>query len=547
MPSLSYLRSSWKNYSIVKATAYSFVLTFLLLFLVHVSIIASRVATLHSYTEGKHSGIQEVVFQVNKGLKATQIGQNEPCSDADLEFLRELKRTYFFIGDLGRISGNRIICTVLNGTLATPVTLPPIHTKTSGGIEYRNSQDILFYSEKKKPTITYKNAVLFLSPAYLIDAKHGYIGIHGFGGVTYIDSNPRYVINYFGGILPDELDHFLGSVNSLSDLLPLPNRVKNETLCNSELEVCMTAIYQRIGLFGLSDKVLSTVAASAIILGIGLGFIVEYFRVGPRAFLRDLKKQIRHDTIYPVYQPQVNIATQEVVGVESLARWHDSIQGHVSPEVFIQAAEDFKLIDTLTQKLIVKVFHDLHELMESNSSFKVSVNISADLLTSHTFVDFLNQLISQYRFERNQVVLEVTERSVSNNSQMSEFSRKLKEQGYLVSIDDFGTGVSNLSWLSMLEPNEIKVDKLFTHSIETQTVNNITLNGIFGMLEHLDVRVVFEGIETQEQLSYILKKIPTAIGQGWLFAKPQKIEELKRFLDPQHGQRLESEAIVSAV
>ena len=269
-----------------------------------------------------------------------------------------------------------------------------------------------------------------------------------------------------------------------------------------------------------------------LIISIAFGLMIEHFRVGPRALARKLKKQIQQDNIFPVYQPQVKIDTQEIIGVESLARWHDSKLGPISPDVFIPVAEESNLIEKLTEKLMVRIFHDLHKILEINAAFTVSINISTELLTSDTFINFLNLLSATYRFNRNQIVLEVTERTTSDQDKMASFSKRLQAQGYLVSIDDFGTGVSNLSWLSTLDPSEIKVDKIFTQAVGTETVNYITLDGIFSMLEHLAVKVVFEGVETEEQRAYIHQKIPNAIGQGWLFAKPQKIDALMKLINP---------------
>jgi sensor c-di-GMP phosphodiesterase-like protein len=532
MPSLvSRSQYELNNLSFVNILLYAFLMLLTLAFLVHIVMIWSSSDVLHSYTENNLTKAEQITFQIEQSMALIQEEKSEPCTQADLTRLREIKQIYYFLGDLGRISNNKIICTVENGLLASPISLPAIHTTTRNGIQYRNSQTDLIDNNNNKPIITYQNVVLFLSPTYLKITKLGYFGIDGLAGIIYIDDQKRYIHSYFGNIVPSELNGIIAHKNTIFDWLPLPHKIRTETRCNKTYQLCMTAIDQDLGLFSVSTQDLSIVFAILLFLSLYSGVMIEYFRVGPRSFVRALKKQIHHNNIFPVYQPKLQLSTQKVIGVESLARWTDPKLGPISPDVFISVAEDTNLIEELTKKLMVKIFRDLHEILEADAAFSVSINISSELLTSDNFINFLNQLTSNYTFNRDQVILEITERSASNQDKMALFSKKLQVQGYLVSIDDFGTGVSNLSWLSALEPNEIKVDKSFTHAIETETVNRISLDGIFSMLEHLKVKVVFEGIETEQQRDFILNKIPTSIGQGWLFAKPKSIEELRAFIN----------------
>ena len=110
---------------------------------------------------------------------------------------------------------------------------------------------------------------------------------------------------------------------------------------------------------------------------------------------------------------------------------------------------------------------------------------------------------------------------------MIEAVKKLSSIGFIISLDDFGTGYSNLEWLSILEPGEIKIDKMFTKSVNTNSINELTLNGMLHMLEHINIKMVFEGIETIEQMNFINENLPMSIGQGWLFSKPIKYDDLE--------------------
>lgn len=128
---------------------------------------------------------------------------------------------------------------------------------------------------------------------------------------------------------------------------------------------------------------------------------------------------------------------------------------------------------------------------------------------------------------------------------MAEFTKT----GYKISLDDFGTGYANLSWLSKIQPHEIKVDKIFTQSIGTESINQNMLNAIFLMLQKLEATVVFEGIETQEQLDYLTSLSSEAMGQGWLFARPMKTNQLENYLQTKkaknkcHSERIAKDSL----
>lgn len=532
--------SSYKltHLSKISAASYALATLTILLLITHAMIILAQSEALNAFTASYFSKAEQVAFHMHKALDLTQSSKHTPCSKADLDRLEEIQQIYFFIGVLGRTSENKIICSTDYAVVDNPVTLPPIHAHTPDGKGYHNTQTYIVQSDDNPPMMTYQDAFAIPSNAYLKITTPFYSTVKGSTAITYYNGNKRYIHSYVGHALPKEFDALIAHKNSWLDWLPFPNSLRSTTRCNDLYHVCTTGIDKKVGLFSLSKKNVLIFLPILVLASMALGIMIEHLRVGPRAFIRKLKKQIQHDNIYPVYQPQIKLSTNEIIGVEMLARWHDPIIGNVPPDLFIGVAEESNLIDTLTEKLVARVFRDLHETLYKNPAFTVSINISTDLLTSDKFVRFLNHSMSLYSFNRNQIILEVTERKASDHDEMALFSKKLQAQGYLVSIDDFGTGVSNLSWLSTLEPNEIKVDKTFTQAIGTETVNSITLGGIFSMLEHLSVKVVFEGIETEAQRDYIQQKISNAYGQGWLFSKALSINDLLKTLsfDSQSSQ-----------
>ncbi|WP_432454074.1 EAL domain-containing protein [Agarivorans sp. QJM3NY_29] len=527
--------ASHSQYGLTKPSTINIVLltsliVFILSLIIHAIIMSISLDTLRSYSFINFTRAEQVAFHLQTGLNLAQTPLGKPCSEPDLSQLNEIKQTYFFIGDLGRIKQGKIICTAQQGILSHPYDLSLADAITADGTHYWNSQTDLFRTQEDQPIIGLNSTVAFISTPFLILTRQGYFNIRGMGGVIYAEAEQRYIYSYYGELLPRTIEPTITHKNSWVDWLPLPGHFITYTHCNQLYNLCVTSVDMRLGLYKFPIGQFLIISAIIILLSISVAIMIESFRVGPRAFVRRLKKQICRDHIYPVYQPQIDLETKTVIGVESLARWNDPKLGMVSPEVFIRVAESSGLIETLTKKMVSYVFREMSTTLEKFPSLTVSLNVSAELLSNDSFITFLNHQTAKYNFQRKQIVLEITETTTNNNDKMSRFSKELKQQGYLVSIDDFGTGLSNLSWLSTLEPTELKVDKIFTQAIHTETVNSISMEGIFSMLDHLQVQVVFEGIETEQQLAYIYDRVPDAIGQGWLFAKPMRINELKKFL-----------------
>jgi sensor c-di-GMP phosphodiesterase-like protein len=148
-------------------------------------------------------------------------------------------------------------------------------------------------------------------------------------------------------------------------------------------------------------------------------------------------------------------------------------------------------------------------------------------------LNFVDNHVRKNGINTEQIIFEVTERSAAQNNVLKRATKQFLRKGYKVSLDDFGTGFSNLSWLTTFEPNEIKIDKMFVQSIGTQTVSQIALNGIFQLVGNLNVALVFEGIESVEEIHYIIRHTPNAIGQGWLYSKAINTAELQLLIDQQ--------------
>lgn len=243
-----------------------------------------------------------------------------------------------------------------------------------------------------------------------------------------------------------------------------------------------------------------------------------------------LSSAIKNCEITLAYQPQFN-ANGQIVGVESLARWHSPELGFVSPQDFIQIAEKTNLIFDLGAYLIDRAVRDFSSISFSNDSVTLSINVSVKQFMQNNFAEIVNSVLTRYSFPPERVIIEVTETLFINSLEIvNESLKELKGIGMSISLDDFGTGYSSLSILKSLPIDEIKIDKTFVDDIVEDEKSLKMLESIISISSDLGFTVVAEGVEKESQRE-LLRTIGTDIYQGYLFAKPMNLEDLQKFIE----------------
>lgn len=222
------------------------------------------------------------------------------------------------------------------------------------------------------------------------------------------------------------------------------------------------------------------------------------------------------------YQPQVN-SNNELVGIESLVRWHHPGKGIVSPLDFIPVAEESGLIIPLGMEIfdnVCMLLQKLEKLDLSDSFSSVSVNISPKQFAQHDFVEVLIQKIFEYKINPDLLMLEITEGMILHNiDDIVEKMKKLKEMSIKFSIDDFGTGYSSMQYLQRLPLDELKIDQSFVKDVDTNSHNAAIVETIIAMAKNLNFSLVAEGVEEEGQKAF-LEKHGCHCFQGYLFEKP---------------------------
>lgn len=255
----------------------------------------------------------------------------------------------------------------------------------------------------------------------------------------------------------------------------------------------------------------------------------------------DLQRAIRHEEFTFFYQPQINLKTGQVTGVEALLRWHHPQKGMIAPAAFIPLLEHTKLIHELTPFLFRKSTEDLKKLHTLGfKKLTMAVNLSTIQLEDPKLATKLSKQLKKLKIEPQYIECEITETEMMGNlSRDLQILKEISDLGVHLSIDDFGTGYASFNYLRCLNVQKLKIDKDFVASLFEHKNNEIILSAIMDLGHRLKLDVLAEGVETKGQEEW-LKKNSCDMAQGFYFARPMPFNDLVSFLERQKSQGQES-------
>lgn len=248
---------------------------------------------------------------------------------------------------------------------------------------------------------------------------------------------------------------------------------------------------------------------------------------------QDLHHAIVNNEFKLYYQPQVDTLESHMYGVEALIRWQHPKLGMLTPFHFIDIAEETNLIIPIGEWIVREACRQGKEWHDSGLMLQVSINISPKQFQSSQLVDLIADALEESDFDPSCLIIEITEAIAMNQIEKTvDTMYMLKKLGVRISIDDFGTGHSSLSYLTELPIDALKIPREFVQNLGTET-NNAIVHTIITLANNLNLKLVAEGVEQPEQLQ-LLQEMGCSYIQGYLFSKPILKEDVQFFtLDKQ--------------
>lgn len=247
---------------------------------------------------------------------------------------------------------------------------------------------------------------------------------------------------------------------------------------------------------------------------------------------RDLRLALERDELRVFYQSQVCANSNRIVGLEALVRWQHPERGLLYPGDFLPLAEETKLIVQLSEWVMDQALKDVGDwIRNGHPDLRLAVNLSPIQVEHPRFVDNLVRRLTKHQFPPDNLEIEITENVImSDLDQISHKLRELATVGVRIAIDDFGTGYSSLNYLHRLPIHTLKVDQSFVRAIRGGEEGACIVNAIVAMAHGLKLEIVAEGVETDEQLTY-LRKLGCQQVQGFFYGPARPAEEVFKALE----------------
>ena len=246
----------------------------------------------------------------------------------------------------------------------------------------------------------------------------------------------------------------------------------------------------------------------------------DEYTLGRLSLAKDLRRGLANDDLELYFQPQLDLNTRRIRGAEALLRWNHAKHGFIRPDRIIDLAIQTDLINDLSNWVIEKAIKACRQWHDAGLLLEVSINITVENLNDPQLQKNISLFLDKYDIQPQYIMLEITENGMMTNPGRSvEVLKQLSELGIRLSVDDFGTGFSSLSYLQRLPVHEVKIDKSFVMNMDANDSNKTIVESVITLGHNLGLSVVAEGIETNKVL-VALKALNCNCGQGFLISKP---------------------------
>ncbi|WP_312633313.1 EAL domain-containing protein [Pseudescherichia sp.] len=481
----------------------------LALWFAHIRAVKETGIQLRSFAQLALDKTELVIQQVDSARSEAEKFKGRICSPAHRYNMLNIIRGQLYVADIIYANGDRFLCST-SMALTEPYIIP--------AAEYTRSPDVSIYYYRDTP---------FYAGYKMVYMRRGHYAMV-VNPLAYSEVMSDDHALAYG--LYDTVTKAFFSVSPTADVRVLAGLVQNNdftfqqdgrfyTIAHSEkrpIAIIVSTSSDRYFQFLYHQATLTLPLGMICSIIILLMWSRTHQEINsPRRLLHRalLKRQLRLN-----YQPIIDIKTGQCVGAEALLRW-PGFEGQVmSPAEFIPLAEKEGLIERVTDYAVEEVFADLGRFLSENPQLYISINLSASDFHSSRLIALISDKAQQHAVKAQQIKIEVTERGFIDVPKTTPVIQAFRQAGYEVAIDDFGTGYSNLHNLYSLNVDILKIDKSFIDTLTTNSTSHLIAEHIIEMAQSLRLKIIAEGVETSEQVTWLLKR-GVQYCQGWYFAK----------------------------
>lgn len=243
-----------------------------------------------------------------------------------------------------------------------------------------------------------------------------------------------------------------------------------------------------------------------------------------------IQEGLRNKEFTLYYQPQYNLSTGRIIGVEALVRWYRPKEGFIPPIEFIPIAEELNQIIALESTIIHLALQQKKTWEEEGIEIEMAINLSSKTLENETHFEEITKIFTSYKVNYAKITIEITETAfLVNVEEAAKRLKRLRMLGIKIALDDFGTGYSSLTHLKQFPIDIIKIDRSFIDSLPKGKVEVAITKNLLYLARELNCMVIAEGIETREQLQYLTEH-QCDCGQGYLLCKPMPLDHINKII-----------------
>ena len=447
---------------------------------------------------------------------------NVQCDSAGIAKMQGISIKSTYLQGVGVYRDGNIVCSSF-GRLEQGISLGKGQGRTATGIQAWVDVELPLASRQKFNIYERDGYITLVHPGQVVDVMS-----RPDVSLAVVVSKPKFVARSKGNILPKWISAYQPNQTETLQLgvfLVSYHAVPEHNIAGLAASN-QSAVWQHFSEFAKFLVPLGVL--TSLLLFIGTTMLLKR-NGGVKA---RLLAALKNKEFFLLYQPIFDIHTNQCVGAEALLRWLRQDGAIDEPLLFIPAMEKHGLISKVTEYVMHKAAHDMRPIIEQHPAFRLSINFSPKDVETGGPVLEVPDMIKRMGATPCNLIIEITERNALDAVNTRQAIDQMRQSGVSIMIDDFGTGYSNLATLQSIHVDGLKMDRIFTESIDTTAPTHTVALSIIQMARDLKLNLIAEGVETKAQLNY-LKAHGVKYAQGFLLSRPITPEALMQILDQQ--------------